>query len=167
MKMKMLAVGLCGLVGGALISLMLQQVIHFPRVVRGDGLGTAADWHSFSVSEREIYANGYTNGYNVGAQAVCDMTDQLFEIRGEVFLKNGTRSNQVELCHSSMDAFTRMSHTGTTRRDYSMYSNEITGFYTKYPKYKKVVFIYLFSLMSDKNHKTADQIFQEFEKNDM
>lgn len=63
-----------------------------------------------------------------------------------------------------MGTFARMRQTSMTHVDYSMYSNEITEFYAKYPKYKDVSFVYLFSLMSDKDHETVDQIFQGLEK---
>lgn len=71
---------LLGALGGALLSVSLQLVFHFSTTTKRDGLGTAVDWRSFSPHERDIYAEGYANGYNVGAQAVCDMTDRLFEI---------------------------------------------------------------------------------------
>jgi hypothetical protein len=168
MTEKLLSKGcLWGFFLGALLSLMLQLFLHFPGARRGDGLGTAVDWRSLSLNERAVYARGYTDGYNVGAQAVCGITDQLFEIRAEVLLKNGPLSNQVQLCHSSMDTFARGGRTGITQDDYSVYSNEISDFYTKYPKYKNVAFGYLFSLLSDRNQKTADQIFQELERNHM
>jgi hypothetical protein len=60
-----------------------------------------------------------------------------------------------------------MGERGKVRAHYSVYSDVITEFYKKYPKYNRMPFSFLLTLLSDKNFKTADQLFQKLERHDL
>jgi len=53
------------------------------------------------------------------------------------------------------------------RANYSVYSDVITAFYNKYPKYNNVPFSFLMTLLSDKTFKTEDQLFSKLERHDL
>jgi hypothetical protein len=44
--------------------------------------------------------------------------------------------------------------------DFSAYTTIITEFYTKYPEYQNVAKAHLLYFLSDRNFKTADQLYQ-------
>jgi hypothetical protein len=150
---------------GALICLTLQHSFQSANAAK-DGLGAAAEWKSLSAYERSAYVEGYTDGYSAGASSACDNADQLFDIKGQALLSNGTPDNPVRLCNSALDHFTRMGPRGKLRANYSIYSDVITEFYNKYPKYNIVPFGFLLRLLSDKSVKTADELFAKLERHD-
>ena len=146
MKIRLFVIGcLTGTLLGILISLTLQHSFRSVRTASSDGSGAASEWDSFSVYERTVYVEGYTAGYGIGGLAACDKADLLFETKGQL-LPDGTLNNPVQLCHEARDRFTRMGSEGKVRANYSVYSDVITEFYNKYPKYKTAPFSFLLRL---------------------
>jgi len=157
-----------GVLSGALISLTLLHALHASNFAKRDGWETSTEWNSFSAQERIAYLEGYVGGYNFGSLDACGNADRLFEIKGKAYMKDGTPNNPVMLCMDSRDTFKKMGKQGKLPANYSSFSEAITDFYKKYPKYKNAPFPFLIRLMSDKNNfSTPEQLFQKLERNDM
>jgi hypothetical protein len=168
MKRAVLVVAcVIGICAGVLICLLFQHVLQAETGAKGNGFGAAAEWKALSIQERTSYVEGYVVGYGVGSSDVCEDADRLFATAGPVYLKDGTLNNPVTICKASLDHFTRMGKRGEVRPNYSVYSDVITDFYNKYPKYSNMPFSFLLAMLSDKNFKTADQLFQKLERHDM
>jgi hypothetical protein len=150
-----------------LTCLVYQHATLAAQNERADSYSDAAEWNSFSLQERMVYAQGYVEGYSLGSNAVCENADQLFTTTGPTFLKDGTLNHPVTTCKAALDRFTRAGRQNKVLAKFSVYSDVITEFYRKYPKYDHVHFSFLLTLLSDKNLKTADELFQKLERHDM
>jgi hypothetical protein len=168
MKKLMLFVGcVSGVLIGILICLVYQRATWAAQNEKADNFGDAGEWNSFSLRERMVYAQGYVEGYSLGSDAVCENADQLFTTTGPTFLKDGTLNHPVIICKAALDHFTRAGRQDKVLAKFSVYSDVITEFYRKYPKYDQLHFSFLLTLLSDKNLKTADELFQKLERHDM
>jgi len=167
MKRSLFSVGcLTGILLGVLVTLTLQHSLRSVSVAKVDRFGAASEWKSFSTDKRTVYVRGFTAGFNIGGSDACDNTAQLFLTKGQV-LANGTSASQLELCDAARDHFTRMGDGGKVRANFSVYSDIITEFYNKYPKYNNVPFSFLMTLLADKKFKTADDLFAKLELHDL
>jgi len=156
-----------GALSGVLICLALLHAIHASNFAKRDGWETATEWNSYSAQERIAYMEGYLGGYRFGSLDACGNADRLFEIKGHAYMKDGTPNNPVMFCMDSLDTFTKIGKQGRLPANYSLYSDAITDFYRRYPKYQNAPFPFLIRMMSDRNNfSTSEQLFQKLERND-
>ena len=59
-----------------------------------------------------------------------------------------------------MEEYSKAKYTETSGPDFSAYADVITEFYTKHPEYQAIAFVNLLKSLSDRNYKTADQLYQ-------
>jgi hypothetical protein len=59
-----------------------------------------------------------------------------------------------------MEEYSKAKYTETSGLDVSAYTDAITEFYTKHPEYQGIPFVNLMKSLSDRNYKTADQLYQ-------
>jgi hypothetical protein len=159
-----------GIVTGALLGMLIflgYGHTFQDRSAISDGRSAAVGWNSFSEKERRVFVEGFTSGYATGAIDACGNTDHLFETHGPIYLENGTLNNPIAICMASLDHFTRISEQKDNKSDYSVYSDVISDFYGRYPKYRNVPFPFLMRQLSDKNVRSADQIFMKFERHEI
>jgi hypothetical protein len=68
-------------------------------------------------------------------------------------------------CLARMEKYSKARY--TSGPDFSTYTDVITEFYTKHPEYQGIPFMNLMKWLSDRNHKTADDLYQMALKGEM
>ena len=118
-------------------------------------LKPGSEWLTWSPAEREVYVHGFMEGYWHGSQLACNLADDLFEVGKPFRLGQNPRAR----CQNHLEEFSKsnLSDSGT---DFSAYTTVLTEFYTKHPEYQNIPEPYLFTFLSDRNNKTADQLYQ-------
>jgi len=62
-------------------------------------------------------------------------------------------------CQNRLQQYTKIK-TLDSGVDFGAYTSVITDFYTKHPEYQNIPEAYLLSLLSDREYKSADQLYQ-------
>ncbi len=65
-----------------------------------------------------------------------------------------------------MEEYTKI-ETTDSGPDLSAYTTVLTEFYTKHPAYQNIPTVYILSFLSNRNYKTADQLYQMAVKGEM
>jgi hypothetical protein len=113
------------------------------------------EWLAWTQAERSAYTQGFIEGYWRGSESACAMTDKLFEVGKPHRLGQEPRGR----CEASLEKYSKIKITDSGP-DFSAYTTVITDFYSGHPEYQNIPKVYLLSLLTDQNYKTADQLYQ-------
>lgn len=130
--------------------------------VRTDQVDRGGEWLSWSPGQRTTYVNGFITGYLQGSHRACDVADELFEVGKPHRLGDQRDSGDMPSarCLARMEEYSKARYTEASGPDFTAYTDVITEFYTKHPEYRGIPFLNLMKLLSDRNYKTADQLYQ-------
>lgn len=120
------------------------------------------EWLAWTPAERNVYIHGFIEGYWRGTDAACMLTDELFEV-GKPHRLGQTPSGR---CEARIEEYTKIK-TSDSGPDFSAYTTVITEFYTKHPEYQNIPKVYLLSFLTNRNYKTADQLYEMAVKGEM
>jgi hypothetical protein len=138
-------------------------VICVAAQVRPEQLDRGGEWLSWSPGERATFVNGFIAGYRQGSHGACDVAQELFGEPGKMY-RLGDENHPSEMpsarCLARMEEYSKAKYTETSGPDFSAYADVITEFYTKHPEYQAIAFVNLLKSLSDRNYKTADQLYQ-------
>ena len=130
--------------------------------VSDDQIERGGEWLSWNLAQKNAYTYGFLDGYMKGTLDACNAADELFEA-GQ-YHRLGDEHHPTEVpsgrCLAQIDreySKVRFTDSGV---DASAYSAVISEFYTRHPEYKGIPFPSLMLLLTDKKHKTADQIYE-------
>jgi hypothetical protein len=144
------------------VVLILVVVFCVAAQVRPDQLDRGGEWLSWSPGERATFVDGFISGYRQGSQGACDVAQELFGEPGKKY-RLGDEHHPSEIpsarCLARMEEYSKAKYTETSGPDFSAYADVITEFYTKHPEYQGIPFVNLLKLLSDRNYKTADQLY--------
>ena len=115
---------------------------------------TGQEWLSWNPAERSAFTIGFIDGYLRGTRKACDAANDLFEVGKGHRLGEDPSAR----CQSRIESYSK---------DADAYIAVLTDFYTKYPAYRNIPFIYLFFFLSDNQFKTADQLYKMALKGEM
>jgi hypothetical protein len=145
----------------ALVTLVV--VISLAAQVRPYQLDRGGEWLSWSPGERATFVNGFITGYRQGSHGACEIAQELFGKPGTMY-RLGDEHHPSEMpsarCLARMEEYSKATYTETSGPDVSTYTDSITEFYTKHPEYQSISFVNLMTSLSDRNCKTADQLYQ-------
>jgi len=119
------------------------------------GLNEGKEWLTWTPSERNVYVRGFIEGYWRGSQSTCRLADDLFEVNKPHRLGKGPSAR----CEARLDNYTKI-QVIDSGPDFSAYTAIITEFYIKYPEYQNIAKVHLLYFLSDRNFKTADQLYK-------
>ena len=144
---------------GVCIALLLltSTVLAAPAEVGG-----GKEWLAWSMAERNVYIRGFIEGYWRGTHSTCELADDLFEVGKPHRLYQGPAGR----CEAHLDNYSKIGTPDTTP-DFTAYTSVMTEFYTKHPEYQNIPQVYLMSFLTDRNYKTADQLYQMAVKREM
>jgi hypothetical protein len=125
-------------------------------------IGGGKEWLAWSPAERNVYIRGFIEGYWRGTHSTCELADDLFEVGKPHRLYQGPSGR----CEARLDNYTKI-ETPASKPDFTAYTTVMTEFYTKYPEYQNIPQVYLMSFLTDRNYKTADQLYQMAVKGEM
>jgi hypothetical protein len=132
------------LIAGVFAILLLgTNAVQVPTAQRDRG----QEWLSWSSPQRNVYIDGFVTGFTQGTHGGCATADDLFE-RGQPHALGDQPSTR---CLKALDSYSK---------DPEAYAAVITSFYTQHPEYQRVPFFYLLRFLSDRQFKTADQLYQ-------
>jgi len=144
-------------------SSIILVVVLAAAQVRPDQFGRGGEWLSWIPSERRTFVGGFVSGYFQGFHQACEVAQELFGEPGKTY-RLGDDHHPSEMpsarCLARMEKYSKAKFTETSGPDFGAYAGVITEFYTKHPEYRGVPFVNLMKLMSDRNYKTADQLYQ-------
>lgn len=140
--------GLVFLVGGA--------------ATASEGPHAGQQWLAWTPAERNIFVQGFIEGYWKGSQTACRLADDLFEV-GKPHRLGQSPSGR---CEVRLEQFTKIKDT-SSGPDFSAYTTVITEFYEKHPEYQNVPTGYLLFSLTDHNYTTADQLYHVVLKGDI
>ncbi|PYX43458.1 MAG: hypothetical protein DMG83_17230 [Acidobacteria bacterium] len=153
---------------GALVVLVV--VICLAAPVRPDQLDRGGEWLSWSPGERATFVNGFIAGYRQGSHSACEVAQELFGEPGKMY-RLGDEKHASEMpsarCLARMEEYSKAKYTEASGPDVSPYTDAITEFYTKHPEYQGIPFVNLMKSLSDRNYKTADQLYQMAQKGEL
>jgi hypothetical protein len=104
-----------------------------------------------------------------GTIDACNAADELFEVGQPHRLGDEHHPTEIPSgrCLEHMDrefSKVRFVKSGT---DGGAYTSVVTDFYTKYPEYKGIPFTTLLLLLSDKKHKTVEELYEMARKGEL
>lgn len=128
-------------------------------------LERGGQWLSWTEGERNAYVYGLISGYLTGSLEACRAADDLFEVGQPHSLGDEHHPSEVPSarCLAKRDDYSDCKLTPATS-DCGAYTKVITEFYTKHPEFRGIPFVNLIRLLSDRNRKTADELFQMAQK---
>ena len=146
------------------------MVICLAAEVRPNQLDRGGEWLSWSPGERTTFVNGFIAGYRQGSHGACEAAQELFGEPGKMY-RLGDEHHASEMpsarCLARMEEYSKAKYTEASGLDVSAYTDAITEFYTKHPEYQGVPFVNLMKSLSDRNYKTADQLYQMAQKGEL
>jgi len=118
-------------------------------------------WLSWSSIDRSNFVYGYIEGYGEGMNRACLSANDLFDkdkprVPGHDDVPSTFPSARSR---ASVDQFSSLKVDVSKGPDYSPYTDVITAFYTQHPEYRNVPFVYLMQFLTDKEHKSADDLY--------
>jgi hypothetical protein len=138
--------------------------------LRPDQLDRGGEWLSWSPRERATFVNGFIAGYRQGSHGACEVVQALFGEPGKMY-RLGDEHHPSEMpsarCLARMEEYSRAKYTEASGLDVSAYTSAITEFYTKHPEYQGIAFVELMKSLSDRDYKTADQLYQMAQKGEL
>jgi hypothetical protein len=142
--------------------LIVLTIIAVAAQVRPEQVNRGAEWLAWSPGERSTYVYGFISGYQEGTREACDTAERLF---GDLKTYNlGDEHHPSDMpsarCLALVEEYSNFKYTEALGLDFTSYTNVITEFYTKHPEYQGIPFGNLLELLSDRNPKTADQLYQ-------
>ena len=120
-----------------------------------------AQWLGWGEVTRDIFVFAFIDGYKQGASDACRAGDKLFDFKNgivpehskdEIPLPSGT-------CRAHSDQYSHCQVGAPEGHVCSAYTGVITAFYTKHPEYQNIPFEYLMQYLTDKEHKSADDLY--------
>jgi len=119
------------------------------------------EWMSWSPAERTIFIAGFIDGYLRGTHQACLAADNLFEVGKPHRLGDQDHPSDMPSarCLAEVDTYSKYKRVGS-KVDFSSYTDVITEFYGKHPEYQSIPNTYLLRFLSDRQYKTADQLYQ-------
>lgn len=111
------------------------------------GTDRGEEWLSWSPELRETFVSGFMIGYDRGIINACNSANALFEVGKPHRLGDDPSAR----CEAKVDSYSKESAT---------YAAEVTDFYSTYPQYRNIPYIYLFSFLGDAHFKTAEQLYE-------
>jgi hypothetical protein len=121
------------------------------------------EWLSWSPAERAEYVDGFISGYLQGSNSACNVADDLFS-DSKASYRLGDENHPSDMpsarCLAKMESYSKAKFHEGFGPDFTAYTNVITEFYSKHSEYRGIAFINLIKLLSDGNHKTADELYQ-------
>ncbi len=118
-----------------------------------EDLHAGNQWLAWTPAERNVYVQGFIEGYWKGSQTACRLADDLFEV-GKPHRPSEGPSGR---CEARLEKYTKIK-TSDSAPDFSAYTTVVTEFYTKHPEYQNIPTGYLLFSLSDRNYGTADQL---------
>jgi hypothetical protein len=138
--------------------------------VRPEQLNRGGEWLSWNPGQRATYVDGFITGYLQGSHSACEVAQELFGKPGKMY-RLGDEHHPSEMpsarCLARMEEYSKARYTESSGMDGSAYTDVITEFYTKHPEYYGITFVDLMKSLSDRNYKTADQLYQMALKGDL
>jgi hypothetical protein len=117
------------------------------------GTGEGKEWLAWTPAERNVYVQGFIEGYLRGTNSACRLADELFEVGKPHRVGQGPRGR----CEARLEKYTKIK-IADSGPDLSAYTTVLTEFYTKHPEYQNIPKVYLLSFLTDRAYKTADQL---------
>jgi hypothetical protein len=146
-------------IGGFLI---FVAVFCVAAQLRPDQMDRGGEWLSWSPRERDTFVDGFISGYRQGSQGGCDVAQELFGKPGKMY-RQGDEHHPSEIssarCLALTEKYSKARYTETSGPDFSAYTDVITEFYRKHPEYQGIPFVNLLKSLSDRDYKTADQLY--------
>jgi hypothetical protein len=144
---------------GTLVAMLpsLSAQVHLKQT----DLEMGQQWLSWTSAQRNSYVYGFIDGYMKGTVDACLAADELFEVGQPHRLGDEHHPTEVPSgrCLARVDREYSKGKLTESGMDTSAYTSVITEFYTKHPEYRRVPFSSLLLLLSDKKHKTAEELY--------
>jgi hypothetical protein len=118
-------------------------------------------WLSWSLQERNNFANVYIQGYETGMYQACKAVNDL-SLQDDLNSKGPDykpHQFHYERCRAGVGEYTKYKMSPSTEPDFSPYTDIITAFYTQHPEYRNIPFVYLMQFLTDKENKTTEELF--------
>ncbi len=128
---------------------------------RTDFQYSGEQWLAWTNAERINFVLGYTQGFEQGMYKACEAVKQM-TLSDALKDKTGASQSQefpYERCHRAVGDYSNYKIDPSSGLDFSTYVSTITEFYSKYPEYRKIPYLYLIQFMTDKEHKNATDLY--------
>jgi hypothetical protein len=138
-----------------LVLFSLPLIISTRTQVPAKELENGQEWLSWTPTARSAYVGGFVSGYLTGSHKTCLATDDIFEVGKPHRLEEQPSAR----CDARLDTYSKFQYLNSAQ-DFSAYTTVITDFYIKHPEYNGIPFGYLMVHLSDREYKTADELYK-------
>jgi hypothetical protein len=112
---------------------------------------------AWSDSQRDSFVVAYIDGLREGIGEACSFADVAPDVQ------KGPASGQghegVAECRANTTKYSRCNEGASEWPICSAYTQVITAFYKKHPEYQNIPFEYLMQYLTDKEHRSADDLY--------
>lgn len=118
-------------------------------------------WLSWGPKERNRFVYAYVEGYETGMYEACKAVSELSDKDDIIKTSHGWKSPQFsyERCRAGVGKYSNYTLDSSGEPQFHAYTDVLTEFYTKHPEYRNIPFVYLMEFLTDKQHKSADELF--------
>jgi hypothetical protein len=120
-----------------------------------------AQWLSWGADVRSEIVFGYIQGHGDGMYQACTAVGKLGDDDERFYILNGIRREKIsyERCHAGVSEYSNFKEDAGAEPDFHTYANTITEFYSRHAEYRNIPFFYLMQFLTDKEHKTAEELY--------
>jgi hypothetical protein len=120
-----------------------------------------AKWMAWNDAQRDAFVSSYVDGYKMGAHDACLATDRVLDLKKGSIPEHGKDEIVVPsgVCRVNAGDYSGCKPGAPEGQVCSAYTQVITAFYTKHPEYQNIPYEYLMQYLTDKEHKSADDLY--------
>jgi hypothetical protein len=122
---------------------------------------SGVQWIAWDDARRDAFVLAYTDGYITGTHDACLPTDQSLDLKKGFILEHG--KDEIVLpsgvCRANAGNYSGCKENASEGQVCSAYTQVITAFYVKHAEYRNIPFEYLMRYLTDKEHKSADELY--------
>lgn len=118
-------------------------------------------WLGWSEDKRDLFVFAFIDGYKQGVSEACRAGDKLFDFKNGVVPAHGKDEIPFPsgVCRLNTGDYSGCKVGAPEGHSCGAYTDIITAFYTKHPEYRSIPFEYLMQYLTDKEHKSADDLY--------
>jgi len=122
---------------------------------------SGAQWLGWDEVKRDLFVFAYIDGYKRGVSDACLAGDRLFDFKNGAVPEHSKDEIPYPstLCRENSGEYSKCKVGAPEGTSCAAYTDTITAFYTQHPEYRSIPFEYLMQFLTDKEHKSADELY--------
>jgi hypothetical protein len=152
---------MCGKIVSSVLLLSLLVGCRAHPSMHGSERYRGAQWMGWDDLRRDAFVVSYVDGYKSGTADACRGIDQSLDLKAGKIPEHGKDEivTASGVCRVNATDYSHCTPGAPEGEVCGYYTRTITQFYSKHPEYQNIPYEYLMTYMTDKENKTADQLY--------